>query len=196
MSRRTRGWLSVLVCVSLVLFAGSALAAEKEDKKAEKQEKKAEKRAEIDAMAAKALSTVLAKSTNAKALYDKAYGYAVFDNLKIAIAVSGGGGSGVAVPKSGKRIYMKMGTAGVGLGLGGQKYQVVFLFQTEQAFTSFVDKGWQADTSAQAAAGDKGANVGATFKNGVAYYQLTDKGLMASADITGTKYWKNEDLNE
>ena len=25
---------------------------------------------------------------------------------------------------------------------------------------------------------------------------MTDKGLMASADITGTKYWKNDDLNE
>jgi hypothetical protein len=33
-------------------------------------------------------------------------------------------------------------------------------------------------------------------RNGVAYYQLTDKGLMASADISGTKYWKNDDLNK
>jgi lipid-binding SYLF domain-containing protein len=172
-----------------VFLAGSALAADKS-------EKKAKKRAEIDAVAATALKEVLSKSPNAKALYDKAYGYAVFDNLKIAFGISGGGGSGVAVPKSGKRVYMKMGTAGVGFGLGGQKYQVVFLFETEQTFKSFVDKGWQADASAQAAAADKGANVGATFKNGVAYYQLTDKGLMASADITGTKYWKTDDLNE
>jgi lipid-binding SYLF domain-containing protein len=181
--------VSVLVCLSLVFFACSALAADKA-------EKNAKKRADIDAMASKALETVLAKSPSAKSLYDKAYGYAVFDNVKVAIGISGGGGSGVAVPKSGKRVYMKMGTAGIGLGLGGQKYQVVFLFENEQAFKSFVDKGWQADTSAQAAAADKGANAAATFKDGVAFYQLTDEGLMASADVSGTKYWKNDDLNK
>jgi lipid-binding SYLF domain-containing protein len=189
MIRNARSVTVIVLCVSLVFFVGSALAAEKKDKKAEK-------RAEIDAVAAKALQEVLGKSPSAKALYDKSYGYAVFDNLKIAFGISGGGGHGVAVPKSGKRVYMKMGTAGIGFGLGGQKYQVVFLFENEQTFRSFVDKGWQADASAQAAAADKGANAGATFKNGVAFYQLTDKGLMASADIAGTKYWKNDDLNK
>jgi hypothetical protein len=54
----------------------------------------------------------------------------------------------------------------------------------------------RADTSAQASAGDKGANVGVRFKDGVAFFQLTDKGSMASADIAGTKYWKNDDLNQ
>jgi lipid-binding SYLF domain-containing protein len=146
-------------------------------------------------MAAKALQTVFSKNPAAKDLYGKAVGYAVFSNLKIALGGSLGGGSGVAVPKSGKRVYMKMGTAGIGFGIGGQKYQVVFLFETQEAFRSFVDKGWQAGTSAQAAAKDKGANVGAAFKNGIAFYQLTKKGLMASADISGTKYWKNDDLN-
>lgn len=184
-----RTWVSVLVILSLVFLAWPAIAEAKKDKNAEK-------RSEIDAAAAKALEEVLAKSPSAKELYGKSFGHAVFSNLKIAIGVSGGGGSGVAVPKSGKRVYMKMGTAGIGFGLGGQKYQVVFFFETEKAFQSFVDKGWQADASAQAAAADKGANVGATFKNGVAFFQITDKGLMASADIAGTKYWKNDDLNE
>ena len=189
MGRRIRGWVAVLVGLALVLSAGSALAEEKNDKDASK-------RAEIDAMAKQALDQVISKSPEAKGLYGKAIGYAAFENVKVALGVSGGGGSGVAVAKSGKRVYMKMGTAGIGFGLGGQKYQVVFLFETEQALKSFVDKGWQADTSAQASAADKGANVGATFKNGVAFYQMTEKGLMASADIAGTKYWKNDDLNK
>jgi hypothetical protein len=29
----------------------------------------------------------------------------------------------------------------------------------------------------------------------MAIYQITDKGLMALADIAGTKYWKNKKLN-
>jgi hypothetical protein len=30
----------------------------------------------------------------------------------------------------------------------------------------------------------------------VAVYQLTNKGLMAHVDISGTKYWKSRKLNE
>jgi hypothetical protein len=40
----------------------------------------------------------------------------------------------------------------VGLGLGGRRYQVVFLVEDKKAFDKFVNKGWQADTSANATA--------------------------------------------
>ena len=40
-----------------------------------------------------------------------------------------------------------------------------------------------------------GANAKTTFSNGVAVFQLTEKGLMASVDIAGTKYWKSDKLN-
>ncbi len=155
------------------------------------------KRAKIDEAAQEALDEVLAKSDGAKELYGKAHGWAGFDNLKIALGWSGGGGNGVAVDKtSGDRTYMKMGTVGVGFGIGGQKYQVIFLFQDEQTFRNFVDKGWEASASAQAAAGTEGVGGKTGFVNGIAIYQITDKGLMASADVAGTKYWKNKKLNK
>mgnify|MGYP001818625570 CR=1 FL=1 len=154
------------------------------------------KRAKIDEMAQWSLEKVLAGKTKAEPLFDSSYGWAAFDNLKIAFGISGGGGNGVAVNKSsGERTYMKMGTGGIGFGLGGQKYQVIFLFQDEKTFHNFVEKGWKADASAQAAAGTDGANATTGFVNGVAVWQITEKGLMASADITGTKYWKNKKLN-
>ena len=186
---RTAKRLAAVVTTLALALAGSALAEDKPDKATKK-------RAEIDAMASKTLEDVLSKSPSAKGLYGKSVGYAAFENVKVAIGISGGGGSGVAVPKSGKRTYMKMGTAGIGLGLGGQKYQVLFLFENDAALKNFVDKGWQAGGSAQATAGDKGANAGAAFKDGVAFFQITDKGLMASADVAGTKYWKDKDLNK
>jgi lipid-binding SYLF domain-containing protein len=180
-------WIPVVVALALLGSLPAALADE---------DGKAEKRAKIDAMAEEALQELFEGSAGAKKLYEKATGYAVFDNLKIAFGISGGGGAGVAVSKGGEKVYMKMGTGGVGLGLGSQKYQVIFLFETDKAFTNFVEKGWKADASAQAAAGSDGANVGSSFHNGIAYYQITEKGLMASADITGTKYWKNKKLND
>ena len=69
------------------------------------------------------------------------------------------------------------------------------LFQTKKEFEYFVDKGWDADASANAVGGKAGKNVEATFRNGVAIYQLTKAGLMLQADISGTKYWKNKKLN-
>jgi lipid-binding SYLF domain-containing protein len=179
-----------LFAIAALVFAAPLIAEEKKDKSADK-------RAKIDGMADEALETLLAANEGAKGLSAKAYGYAVFDNLKIAVGISGGGGSGVAWTKDGsERTYMKMGTGGVGLGLGGQQYQVIFLFQTEKVFRSFVDTGWKAETGAQAAAGTAGASAEASFHNGIAIYKMNEAGLMASADISGTKYWKNKKLNE
>ncbi|HSL17436.1 MAG TPA: YSC84-related protein [Methylomirabilota bacterium] len=182
------------VAVGLLLPTTPAIADDQvSDWKALKREAK---RAKIDEMADQALKEVLDGSLKANTLFESAYGWAAFDNLKIAFGFSGGGGNGVAVIKeTGDRTYMKMGTAGVGLGLGGQKYQVVFFFQDVSTFTAFVEKGWTADATAQAAAGTEGANAATGFVNGVAVWQITEKGLMASADISGTKYWKNKDLN-
>ncbi|TDI32077.1 MAG: hypothetical protein E2P03_07065, partial [Acidobacteria bacterium] len=156
-----------------------------------------EKRAEMDKVAKEALAEVLEKSDKAKELYEKAAGWAVFDNLRITFILSGGGGTGVAVNKaSGKRTYMKMGTGGLSFGIGAQKYQVIMLFESEERLTNFIEKGWKAETGADASAGTKGVAVGTTFINGIAVYKITEKGLMASADISGTKYSLNKKLNE
>lgn len=189
----TRKATVVIAVLCLVAWAGHLAAQDTSWKELEKDAK----RAKVDEMAQAALDEVFAGRENAKQLFENSYGWAGFDNLKLALGFSGGGGNGVAVNrKTGHRTYMKMGTAGVGLGLGAQKYQVVFLFQDEQTFRNFVDTGWQADATAQATAGTAGAGAQTGFVNGVAIYQITDKGLMASADIAGTKYWKNKKLTK
>jgi lipid-binding SYLF domain-containing protein len=157
---------------------------------------KAEQRTNIDGMATKALERLWSKSDRARALYDQAYGYAVFDIVKVSLAVTGGGGRGVAVAKDGAaRTCMRMGTGGLNFGAGGQKYPLVFLFQDRATFETFVTEGWEAGASAHAVAGTLDANAGATFINGVALYQLTEAGLMLQADVSGTKYWQSN-LNE
>ena len=184
---------ATVLCALMTLILPAADALAEDDWKSLKQESK---RMKIDETAEETLQTLFTDDEKAKALYDKAYGWAVFDNLKLAFGFSGGGGQGVAVAKeSGDRTYMKMGTVGVGLGLGANKYQIVFLFQDSQTFDNFVNKGWQADAGATAAAGTHAAEAKTDFTNGLAIYQLTEKGLMANVDIAGTKYWKNDSLN-
>ena len=185
----------LMICVAIALVAVPPALADDEPTSGElKQESK---RVAIDEVAQETLQKLFSENANAKDLYDKAIGWAVFDNTKVAFGISGGGGNGVAASKtSGKKAYMKMGTGGIGLGLGVNKYQVVFLFQDEKTLKNFIDKGWQADAGATASAGKHAAEAKTNFVNGLAIYQLTEKGLMANADIAGTKYWLNDNLNE
>lgn len=180
-----------LAILAMFLALPAALAGSNSEKS-----DSAKKRAEIDRMTEGALQTLFEKSDTAKDLYDRSYGYAVFDNLKLAFGLSGGGGAGVAVEKdSGKRTYMRMGSAGAGLSLGAKKYQVVFLFHDKETFDDFVEHGLQSSAAASVVAGKAGAASEASFKRGVAAYQLTDAGLMASLDVSAARYWEYDELN-
>ncbi len=163
----------------------------------EKTDKSAAKRAKIDQQAAEALEKLLAASPKAKAISEKAFGYAVFDARKTSFAVAGGSGRGVAVESgSGARTYMKMASVGFNFGAGIKFYQVIFFFEDEASFRRFVDKGWEAGAGTNAVGGTESANLAASFVNGMAIFEQSDKGLMLSADLSGTKYWQPKSLNE
>jgi lipid-binding SYLF domain-containing protein len=151
---------------------------------------------EIDAAAQATLDDLFEHNADAKGLYDKAAGYAAFTALKAGFFVTGGRGTGVAVNKgTGDRKYMRMATGGIGLGIGGQRYNLVVLFEDEAHLNRFIEGGWDASTSAQAAAGSDGITLTSSFVGGVAIYQITDRGLMAQADVSGTRFWVIDDLN-
>lgn len=188
-----------LIGLAAVALAAMSLPAQEPSDKTEAEwnaQKIEAKRSQIDATAGAALDKLLKENKNAKDLYDKAYGWAAFDNLKLGFFFSGGGGKGVAVDKkTNKRTYMDMGSVGFGLAFGGKKYDVVFLFQTKAAFDAFVDKGWQAQGSASGTAGTAQGGAQTGFVNGMAIYQISSAGLMANVDLTGSKYFKSKDLN-
>ena len=130
----------LLALISAILLVGGSIGpitaeGTKSPEEAKSTEAKQEiKRDEIDVMAKDAVNRVIAESEGAKNLQKKAVGYAVFDNMKSTLLLgSAGGGVGVAVDKAtGKKTYMKMATGGPALGLGGQKYQIVFFFETPE----------------------------------------------------------------
>ena len=156
----------------------------------------AEKRAKIDSATKESLNNLLADKKDAKMLYEKAYGYAVFTNMKVSFGVSAGGGNGEAVVKNtGKKTYMKMATGGAGLSVGVQKYKVIFIFEDKDVFEKFVENGWEGGAGASAAANEEGGNMTAAFKNGVAVWQFTKKGFVLSAELSGSKFWKDDELN-
>jgi lipid-binding SYLF domain-containing protein len=178
---------ALLLAATFIFGVTSGFAQEDSGAAARKQE--------IDRAAQETLDELLKTQGNARDLYERAVGYAAFTATKAGFIVSGGGGTGVAVNKAtGQRTYMRMGTGGIGIGIGAQRYSVVVLFETDAALSKFVAGGWDSSATAEAAAGKEGVAVRSSFIDGIAFFQLTDKGLMAHADVTGTRFWVIDEL--
>jgi lipid-binding SYLF domain-containing protein len=131
----------------------------------------------------------------------KAAGYGVFSNANInVIFVSAGGGYGIVTDNStGKKTYMKMALGGVGLGLGAKDYRQVLIFNSKEVLNKFIESGWEfgGHADATAKASEKGGELsgeGAIGKD-IEAYSLTESGLALQATVTGTKYWKDKELN-
>ncbi len=157
---------------------------------------RAQDRKTINSNAQKALSRLFEDSKEAKELYDKAAGYAVFDSREFAFLIKTGFGSGVAVNKTNNaRTYMKMASGGLNIG-GGIKYlQIIFIFPTQNTLKKFIHDGWTAEGDASAVGGDDSGDVGLTLADGTKIFQLVDTGIMLKASLSGTKYWKDDNLN-
>ena len=178
--------------VALILLAtGLSSAKDSPDQKREKTRK----------MAAQTLQDLYKLQPAAQAAVQKAAGYAIFDNRNVNLLVmSTASGSGVAVNSSKEETFMKMLSAGVGLGMGAKDYRVVFVFEDDKALGQFINSGWAADAQTDAAA--KTGTSGAAYSGavqaapGVWVYQITKKGLALQLTLQGTKYSKDDDLNK
>lgn len=159
------------------------------------------KRAEIRKARTQTLQDLYKTHPPARAHIQKAVGYGVFSNVGVnLILLSAAAGGGVVHDnKSGKDVYMKMISGGVGFGLGVKDFRGVFVFTSSKALSTFLNSGWEASAQADAAAvasGKGGSLAGAiTVAPGMELYQLTKNGLALQATIQGTKYYKDSELN-
>jgi len=185
----------VITILCLVAVAGPARADDEQDKEKE--------RTEIRQMSQDTLARLYKAQPSAKAAVQKAYGYAVFSNTGVKILLAGSGkGKGVAINNQTKaETFMKMLEIQAGFGMGVKKFRVIFVFDNEKAFNSFVNSGWQFGGQTSAAAKtspEKGGSMegAASVSEGVWMYQMTDKGLALELTGKGTKYSKDDDLNK
>ncbi len=187
--RRVRALAGLAVTV-LAVAAAPATAASKD-----------KERSEVRKAAKETLSRLYKVQPSAKKAVESAVGYAVFNNFGMKILFAGGGsGKGIAVDNGTKNAtYMKMVELQAGLGIGVKKFSLVWVFQTREALSRFVDSGWElgAQTSAAATVNDQGGSLtGAMSPSpGVWLYQLVDDGLALELTAKGTKYYRDDDLN-
>ncbi len=113
-----------------------------------------EQRAKTRKMASAVLAELYKLQPTSRGAIQKSAGYAVFDNMGTnLLVVSTGRGSGIAVnSKTKQETFMKMISAGAGLGVGVKDYRVVFVFETPEALSQFLNSGWDASGQADAAA--------------------------------------------
>ena len=161
-----------------------------------------EKRDKTRKMAAEALKDLYKMQPKAQEEIQKSAGYAVFDNTGVnVLLLSTARGAGIAIKtKANQETFMKMISAGAGIGLGVKDYRVIFVFETDKAFKEFLDSGWSGSAQADAAAkvGDKGSAESGALEVApdVWVYQITKNGLALQATLQGTKYYKDDDLNK
>ena len=160
-----------------------------------------EKRTKTRKMADQTLQELYKLQPTSQAAIQKSAGYAVFNNMGTnLLLVSTARGSGVAVNSNTKQeTFMKMISGGAGLGVGVKDYRVIFVFENDKALAQFLDSGWSgsAQTDAAAKAGEKGAAFSGAVEvaPGVWVYQITKNGLALQLTLQGTKYYKDDDLN-
>lgn len=181
---------AMFIALLFVFMSGSAFAASKE-----------QARAEVRKASQETLAKLYKLSPSSRKQIEQAAGFATFSNFGMKILFAGGGsGAGLAVNnKTGKEVFMKMVEVQAGLGFGIKKFQLVWVFDTQQAFKSFVNSGWEfgAQTTVAAKAGETGAAITGAMavSPGVWLYQITEDGLALELTAKGTKYYRDDELN-
>ena len=181
-----------------------------------------EKRAYVRTMRSEALADFYRANPGLRSRVQNAAGYAVFSDLSVKILViATGQGYGLAVDnRTGRETFMRMASAGGGVGMGIKDLRALFIFHDRNALRTFIEEGLEVGGQAEVAAtaGDVGVAAGtqvAATEEGVSggmggrgdgtlseaagagfeVYRLTKAGVAASATLSGTKYWKDRQLN-
>ena len=141
----------------VMLFAVALSAKDSPQQEREKTQK----------MAAQTLQDLYKLQPAAQAGIQKSAGYAVFSNVGVnLLLLSTAHGAGIAVDsKTKQETFMKMISAGAGLGMGAKDYRVIFVFEDDKALGQFLNSGWAADAQTDAAA--KTSKAGGAYSGAV-----------------------------
>ncbi len=158
-------------------------------------------RQQVREMRDDALAQLYEIAPAARRTIEHAAGYAVFSTFGVKLFFAGGtSGKGMVVnQRTQRQTFMKMVQVQGGLGFGVNQNRLIFVFTNEGALRNFINQGWefggQANLSAMAGGQGTTLSGAAAVSPGVYLYQLTQTGLAATLTVSGTKFFKDVDLN-
>ncbi len=144
---------------------------------------------DLERQASEAIALFKQKDPDLERFFETAYGYAVFPKV-------GKGGMGLGGARGKGLVYRGDEAVGrtsltqftVGLQLGGQVYQEIIFFETEEAFNDFRGGDFELSAQASAIAAAAGVAANAKYRHGVAIFTLGKTGLMYEASVGGQKF--------
>jgi lipid-binding SYLF domain-containing protein len=111
--------------------------------------------------------------------------------VRAGLIFGGSGGVGVLLAREaatgewGQPVFYNLGGASVGLQAGGERSEVIFLLQTQDALDSFLSPKLQLGAEAAVAAGPVGAGAGENVTAEILTF-VRSKGLYAGATLDGS----------
>ena len=136
-----------------------------------------------------AIAEFKAEDPGIQTYFDSSYGYAVLPRvLKGAFGIGGAGGKG-QVFRRGRMIgYCSLTQATFGFSFGGEFFREIIFFRDKKDLDKFRAEHFAFSAQATAVALTKGAAAKADYKDGMAVFLMTDKGLMVDASVGGQKF--------
>ncbi len=158
---------------------------------------RADEKRQIDASVNNVLPQLYRNVPDSQDVANKAQGVLVFpDVYKAAIGVGGEYGKGALRVRGNTAGYYSIASGSVGLQLGAEARNIVFMFMTPEALVKFRDSpGWQADATAGVAWVKKGAegSVNTSQINApVIAFVFGNTGLIADVSVGAMKISKLE----
>lgn len=121
--------------------------------------------------------------------FDDAKGFAIFPIItKAGLGIGGAGGKGLVFEKKSVIGRASLAQATFGLQAGGQQYEEVIFFETNESLDKFKAGKIKFSGQASAVAIKAGASFDMAYQNGVAIFTKVKGGIMAEASVGGQKF--------
>ncbi len=148
-----------------------------------------EAKAVLSAEVKEAVAIFRAKDPDIQRFIDKSYGYAVLPKIfKGAFLLGGAYGRG-EVYEQGKMVgYCDMKQATLGFSFGGEYLREIIFFRDKADLDTFKAEEYTFSAQATGVAATAGAAAKADYRDGLAVFITTDKGLMVDASLGGQKF--------
>jgi len=153
---------------------------------------KPESKTVLDAEVTEAISFFKQKDPSIDKFFTSSYGYAVFPKIFKAAFWAGGAGGRGEVFEQGKMVgYSSMGQATIGLSFGGEFFREIVFFREKSDLDKFKTEEYTFAAQVAAVAITAGAAAKADYKDGLAVFVMSDKGLMVDVSVGGQKFSYN-----
>jgi len=170
-----REFITLVIGMSVVAFAGGALAADK----------KAELTTEVN----EAYTTLVQKDEGLKDIMEKAKGYVIFPSVaKGGLGIGAAAGTGQLLEKGKAVGEAKLRQVSVGFQAGGQAYIEVICFEDQTSLDNFKKGNFEFSAQVSAVAVTAGVAKNAKYEKGIMVLTLAKGGLMYEASVGGQKF--------